>query len=120
MVMSGVVTVVTLPLVAYYFNQLSWLGLFTNVAAVPVMGVLLVPIGLGAGIWQIVVGGTMLPLASMNQWLLEHFVAAVRLVMAMPLTMPTVRIKPHHSPVPSVCVAAIHAPMTVTMYCAGM
>ncbi|MEK7236132.1 MAG: ComEC/Rec2 family competence protein, partial [Nitrospirota bacterium] len=36
--MSGVVTVVTIPLVAYYFNQLPWLGLFTNVVAVPVMG----------------------------------------------------------------------------------
>ncbi|MEP6959080.1 MAG: DNA internalization-related competence protein ComEC/Rec2 [Nitrospirota bacterium] len=84
MVMSGVVTVVTLPLVAYYFNQLPWLGLFTNVVAVPVMGILLVPIGLGAGIWQIVVGGTMLPLASLNQWFLEHFVAAVRLVSMLP------------------------------------
>ena len=82
--MSGVVTVVTLPLVAYYFNQLPWLGLFTNVVAVPVMGILLVPIGLGAGIWQIVVGGTMLPLASLNQWLLEHFVAAVRLMSMLP------------------------------------
>ena len=84
MVMSGVVTLVTLPLVAYYFNQLPWLGLFTNVVAVPVMGILLVPIGLGAGIWQIVVGGTMLPLASLNQWFLEHFVAAVRLVSMLP------------------------------------
>ncbi len=83
-VMSGVVTVVTLPLVAYYFNQLPWLGLFTNVVAVPVMGILLVPIGLVAGIWQIVVGGGMLPLASMNQWLLEHFVAAIRLVSMLP------------------------------------
>lgn len=83
-VMSGVVTLVTLPLVAYYFNQLPWLGLFTNVAAVPVMGVLLVPIGLGAGIWQVVVGGAMLPLASVNQWCLEHFVAAVRMVSTLP------------------------------------
>ena len=58
MLMSGVVTLVTLPLVAYYFNQLPWLGLFTNVVAVPVMGILLVPIGLVAGIWQILVGGT--------------------------------------------------------------
>jgi competence protein ComEC len=48
------------------------------------MGILLVPIGLSAGIWQIVVGGTMLPLASLNQWLLEHFVAAVRLVSMLP------------------------------------
>src|ERR1700704_6481947 len=83
-VMSGVVTVVTIPLVAYYFNQLPWLGLFTNVVAVPVVGILLVPIGLGTGIWQILVGGTMLPLASLNQWLLEHFVAAIRLVSMLP------------------------------------
>ena len=83
-VMSGVVTLVTVPLVAYYFNQLPWLGLITNVVAVPVMGMLLVPIGLGAGIWQIVVGGTMLPLASLNQWLLEYFVAAIRLVSMLP------------------------------------
>ena len=84
MVMSGVVTVVTLPLVAYYFNQLPWLGLLANVVAVPVMGILLVPIGLGAGIWQIIVGGSQLPLAALNQWFLEHFVAAVRLVSMLP------------------------------------
>ncbi len=83
-VMSGVVTVVTLPLVAYYFNQLPWLGLFTNIVAVPVMGILLVPIGLASGIWQIAVGGTMLPMASLIQWLLEHFVAVVRLVSMLP------------------------------------
>ena len=83
-VMSGVVTVVTLPLVAYYFNQLPWLGLFTNVVAVPAMGILLVPIGLAAGVWQILVGGTMLPLASLNQWFLEYFVAAIRLVSLLP------------------------------------
>jgi competence protein ComEC len=84
MVMSGVVTLVTIPLVAYYFNQLPWLGLFTNVVAVPVMGILLVPIGLASGIWQIMIGGTVLPLASLNQWFLEHFVAAVRLVSILP------------------------------------
>ena len=83
-VMSGVVTLVTVPLVAYYFNQLPWLGLITNVVAVPVMGILLVPIGLAAGIWQIVVGGPMLPLASLNQWLLEYYMAAIRLVSMLP------------------------------------
>jgi competence protein ComEC len=82
--MSGVVTVVTLPLVAYYFNQLPWLGLFTNVVAVPVMGTLLVPIGLASGIWQIIVGGDTLPLASLNQWVLEYFVVAVHWVSMLP------------------------------------
>ncbi len=84
MVMSGVVTLVTVPLVAYYFNQLPWLGLFTNVVAVPVMGFLLVPIGLASGIWQIIMEESVLPLASVNQWLLEHFVAAIRLVAMIP------------------------------------
>ncbi|MEP6934755.1 MAG: DNA internalization-related competence protein ComEC/Rec2 [Nitrospirota bacterium] len=83
-VMSGVVTLVTVPLVAFYFYQLPWLGLFTNVVAVPVMGILLVPIGLASGVWQIVIGGPTLPLASLNQWLLEHFVTAVRLVSMLP------------------------------------
>ena len=84
MLMSGVVTLVTLPLVAYYFNQLPWLGVFTNILAVPVMGILLVPIGLAAGVWHIVVGGTQLPMAPLNQWLLESFVDAVRLVSILP------------------------------------
>ena len=84
MLMSGVVTLVTLPLVAYYFNQLPWLGVFANVLAVPVMGILLVPIGLAAGIGHIVVGGTHLPMASLNQWLLGSFVDAVRAVSMLP------------------------------------
>jgi competence protein ComEC len=83
-VMSGVVTLMTVPFVAYYFYQLPWLGLFTNVVAVPVMGILLVPIGLASAIWQIVIGGAVLPLASLNQWLLEYFVAGVRLVSMLP------------------------------------
>jgi competence protein ComEC len=84
MVMSGVVTLVTLPIVAYYFNQFPWLGLFTNIVAVPVMGILLVPVGLGAAVWQILAEGTMLPLASLNQWLLEYFVMAIRMVSMLP------------------------------------
>ena len=79
-VMSGVVTLITLPLVAYYFYQLPWLGLFTNVVAVPVMGILLVPIGLVSAVWEIVIGGAVLPLATLNQWLLEYFVLVIRLI----------------------------------------
>ncbi len=82
--MSGIVTLLTLPLVAYYFYQLPWLGLFTNVLAVPVMGILLVPVGLVSAIWQIAIGGTILPLAALNQWLLEYFVDVVRLISMLP------------------------------------
>ena len=48
--MSALVTVTTIPLVAFYFNQVSWLGLATNLAAVPFMGGVLVPIGLLAAL----------------------------------------------------------------------
>ncbi|MDH4185413.1 MAG: DNA internalization-related competence protein ComEC/Rec2 [Nitrospira sp.] len=84
MTMSGVVTIVTLPFVAYYFNQFPWFGLFSNVLAIPAMGLLLVPIGLAAGVWQIVAGGDLLPLAGLNQWLLEHFVSVIRVLSKFP------------------------------------
>ncbi|NJN70987.1 MAG: hypothetical protein HC801_12425 [Nitrospira sp.] len=34
--MSGAVTVVTLPLVAFYFNQVPWMGIMTNLCCRPV------------------------------------------------------------------------------------
>src|SRR6476661_10915201 len=50
--MSALVTVTTIPLVAFYFNQVSWLGLVTNLAAVPLMGGVLVPMGLLAALFH--------------------------------------------------------------------
>lgn len=38
----------TLPLVAYYFNQISIVGLGANIILVPLVGFLVVPLGLGA------------------------------------------------------------------------
>jgi competence protein ComEC len=83
-IMSGIVTLATLPVVAFYFNQWSWLGLFTNVVAVPVMGIVLVPIGLFAGIWHLLVGGTTLPFAPVLQWLLDAFVAVLSVIATVP------------------------------------
>ncbi len=82
--MSAIVTVTTLPLVAFYFNQVSWLGLLTNLAAVPVMGGLLVPIGLLAALGQ---GGTPesgLPFAAVLQWSMDGFVSVLRAVSGIP------------------------------------
>lgn len=36
----------TAPLVMYYFNQVSWIGPLTNLVAVPLVGVVVVPAGL--------------------------------------------------------------------------
>jgi len=83
--MSAMVTLATIPLVAFYFNQLPWLGLFTNIVAVPVMGLLLVPMGLFAGLWQIIDGAATLPLASLLQALNDWFVECVTVMAKMPV-----------------------------------
>ncbi len=82
--MSGAVTLATLPLVAYYFNQVPWLGVFTNLLAVPITGAGLVPLGLGAGVWQLLAGDATLPFAGLMQWLFDGFVLAVRLAATIP------------------------------------
>lgn len=82
--MSGVVTIATLPLVAFYFNQIPWLGVMTNLAAVPITGAGLVPLGLGAGVWQLMDGGTRLPMAGIMQWIFDGFVSAVRVAAKIP------------------------------------
>ena len=73
--MSALVTVTTIPLVAFYFNQVSWLGLMTNLAAVPFMGGVLVPIGLLAALSPGGTEGGGLPFAAAIQWLMDRFVA---------------------------------------------
>ncbi|BFU97145.1 MAG: putative Competence protein ComEC/Rec2 related protein [Nitrospira sp.] len=83
-VMSAVVTLVTLPLVAFYFNQLPWLGIVTNLVAVPLMGFVLVPIGLAAAIGHLLVNGSELPLAAVLQWLMRVFVDGLRWMAGVP------------------------------------
>ena len=83
-VMSAAVTLATTPLVAFYFNQVSWLGLVTNIVAVPLMGLLLVPLGLFAGLGLIMSGGTVLPLSSLLQLLIDWFIEGIHFVSRMP------------------------------------
>jgi competence protein ComEC len=65
--MTGGVTLVTVPFVAYYFNQISWVGLIGNLIVVPIAGFVLVPIGLGSAIWHLMTGGEALPASHVNQ-----------------------------------------------------
>ncbi len=64
---TGGITLATLPLVAYHFNQVAWLGLASNLVVVPLVGLLLVPLGLGSALWVAATGSTTLPAASLNQ-----------------------------------------------------
>jgi competence protein ComEC len=71
------VSLTTLPLVAYYFHQIPWLGLFTNMAIVPLVGIVVIPIGLLAGVTVLVSGAETLPLGMVNQWIFDLFAQIV-------------------------------------------
>lgn len=64
---TGGITLATLPLVAYHFNQVAWLGLVANLVVVPLAGLLLVPLGLGSALWVAATGSPTLPGTSLNQ-----------------------------------------------------
>jgi competence protein ComEC len=82
--MSALVTVTTVPLVALYFNQVSWLGLVTNLAAVPLMGGVLVPLGLVAAVGHLGTQGIELPFTAMIQWSMDRFVSVLSEVSQIP------------------------------------
>lgn len=62
--MSAAVTVATFPMVAFYFNQVPWMGSITNLLAVPFTGIVLVPLGLFSALWTIMTGAESLILGS--------------------------------------------------------
>jgi competence protein ComEC len=65
--MTGGVTLATLPVVAYYFNQIPWVGLIGNLIVVPIAGFVLVPVGLASAIWYLIAGDATLPASHINQ-----------------------------------------------------
>lgn len=82
--LTGSVTLATVPLVAYYFKQIAWLGLIANVVVVPLAGFVLVPLGLGSAVWLLVTGQESLPAASLNQALLGLMSDTVSLLARVP------------------------------------
>jgi competence protein ComEC len=78
LLMSGTVTLATLPIVAFYFNQVPWMGIVTNLFAVPYTGVLLVPLGLLAAAWTVVTGADHLIIGTIVEQLLAWMVQGLR------------------------------------------
>ena len=77
-VMSGAVTLATVPIVALYFNQVSWMGLVTNLAAIPFTGFILVPAGLLASLWTTLTGSGDLAMGHILERLLTGMVEVLR------------------------------------------
>ncbi len=84
LLMSGAVTLVTLPLVAFYFNQVPWMGIITNLVAVPFTGIVLVPLGLLVSLWTIVAGTDSLIMAKGLEQLCNWMVSGLRWCAAIP------------------------------------
>jgi competence protein ComEC len=83
-VLGAAVTLVTTPLVAWYFNQVPWLGLVTNLVAVPFTGMILVPFGLLSALVTLVNVAGDLPLAFIQERLLEWMVNALHWCATLP------------------------------------
>lgn len=78
------VSLATLPLVAHDFHQIPWLGLFANMVIVPLVGALMIPLGLLSGMLVLVWGGGTLPMASVNQWVFDWLAQVVSMVSHIP------------------------------------
>ncbi len=75
--MTLAVSLTTLPLVAFYFHQIPWLGLVTNMVIVPLVGIVVIPVGLIAAVGVLLSGLESLPLGYLNQWLFDLFAQIV-------------------------------------------
>jgi len=70
------------PLVAYYFNQISFAGIMSNLIIVPFAGMAVVPLGLFSGILSLFTHH--LPLVWLNQIAADGFVSAVSFFSRLP------------------------------------
>ena len=82
--MGVAVTLATLPLVAYYFNHIAWIGLLTNLLVVPFVGIIAVPIGLLSAVGVLFTGWDVLPLRALNQRVFEGLAQLVSFLSHIP------------------------------------
>jgi competence protein ComEC len=81
-VISLAAALVTGPLVAYYFHQISFAGIIANMVIVPLAGAIVVPLGLASGILSLMT--TSFPFAAANQFVADRFIDLVSLFSRMP------------------------------------
>ncbi|UCE63440.1 MAG: DNA internalization-related competence protein ComEC/Rec2 [Nitrospirota bacterium] len=83
---SLAVTLATVPIVAYHFNQIAWMGLLANFFVVPYVGFVVVPLGLVSAVIVLLTGADSLPLGVLNQTVLEGLTRIVQLFAKLPWT----------------------------------
>jgi competence protein ComEC len=70
------------PLVAHYFNQVSFAGIISNMVIVPFAGMVVVPLGLFSGVLSLFTHH--LPLAALNQFIADLFIGTVAFFSRLP------------------------------------
>jgi competence protein ComEC len=71
------------PLVAHYFNQISFAGIVSNMVVVPFAGMVVVPLGLFSGVLSLFTNH--LPFAALNQAVADFFISTVAFFSRLPV-----------------------------------
>ncbi len=79
---SAATALITGPLVALYFHQISLIGIVSNLVVVPYAGAVVVPLGLLAGLCSLVTGT--IPLAGLVQGATDVFLSLVAFFAGLP------------------------------------
>jgi competence protein ComEC len=95
------------PLVAHYFNQVSFAGLLANMVVVPVAGMVIVPIGLASGIVSLFTGHLALP--GLNQFVADGFISVVTFFAELPFAE-------FHPPSPGIVWLCCYAVLLVSLF----
>lgn len=77
-------TVGTAPLVMAYFNQVSVIGIVSNMAAIPLVGFLAVPLGLLAVCIQVFSAGAASACLQLSHWVLEKAILVIDFFSGLP------------------------------------
>ncbi|HSQ78356.1 MAG TPA: ComEC/Rec2 family competence protein, partial [Nitrospirota bacterium] len=81
-IISLTTSIATGPLVAHYFNQVSFAGIISNMLVVPFAGMVVVPLGLFSGVLSLFTHH--LPLAALNQFISDLFIDTVAFFSRLP------------------------------------
>ena len=81
-IISLTTSLATGPLVAHYFNQVSFAGILSNMVVVPFAGMVVVPLGLFSGVLSLFMHH--LPMAALNQLIADLFIGTVAFFSRLP------------------------------------
>ena len=81
---SLAVTLATVPIVAYHFNQIAWIGLLANFIVVPYVGFVVVPLGLVSAVTVLTTGTDFLSFGVLTQTVLEGLTRIVQVFAKLP------------------------------------